>query len=468
MNKNVVQDVIPQKKSIRNVKLPSRSTNVETTTRKTVRAPKEQPRPEPMLEDFSRPVAIKTEAPVKVEAPIGNKPPVINSSYRYEFDEPKKPSKKALYITIFVFVLLGAFGISALFKSAKITITPKNITASLNDTFVAKKDISTGGLGYQVVTVAKDVEKTVEATGESKVEKKAKGTITIYNSYGTQPQKLVATTRFQTPEGLIFRLVNGVTVPGTTVKAGKTVAGSIDAVVEADKPGVEYNITYKDFTIPGLKGDPKYSKMYARSKTEMSGGFSGMQKTVSDQVMNSSNAELEQMLKDKLSKDIITQIPAEFVLFTDSLTYKIEPVTQTNSTQGGAVLKKKGVATAVIFDRGALSRALLAKLLPDSSTDVVKVINLDELNFVYSPDNSEDVATANSISFTLSGEPKFVWVIDENKIKSELLSLSKKDAKNIISKYPTVKEAWIETKPFWNRTIPSNTNKVTLINTLTK
>ena len=469
MTKNLVQDVIPPKKSIRNVKLSGRSTASTSSIKRPTRTTREAPKPEPMLEDFSRSVSIKTEAPVKIEPPvINNKPPVINSTYRYEYDEPKKPNKKFLYASILVLVVLAAFGVSAFFKSAKITITPKNQTLTLNDTFTAKKDISSGGLGYQVVTVAKDVEKNVEATGESKVDKKSQGTITIYNSFNSQPQKLIATTRFETPEGLIFRLVKPVTVPGTTVKDGKTVAGSIDAMVEADKSGVDYNISYKDFTVPGLKGDPKYTKIYARSKTEMTGGFSGMQKTVSQAVIDQTNKELEDSLRSYLSKDITTQIPADFVLFAPSVTFKFEPVSQVNSATGGAVLKKKGVATAVIFDRAVLSRSLLSKLIPDSANDLVKVSNLEDLDFEYATQSPADINTANSISFSLKGAPLFVWVVDENKVKSELLGLSKKDAKNVISKYPTIKELWIETKPFWNQTIPTNSNKVSVINTLTK
>lgn len=476
-NKNLVQDVIPPKKSIRNVKLSERGTDLASSVKKTTTRVVKEPTPvePPAEENFSRPVAIKTEVPMKIE-PINplntinnNRPPInnITNSYKYEFDEPKKPSKKVLYAGILVLVVLIMFGVSAFFKSAKITITPKNQTAVLNDIFTAKKDISSGGLGFQIVTVAKDVEKNVEATGEAQVNKKAQGTITIYNNYNAQSQKLVATTRFQTPEGLIYRLINPVTVPGTTVKSGKTVAGSIDAVVEADKAGADYNIGLKDFTIPGLKGDPKYTKIYARSKTEMSGGFSGVQKIVSPEIVNQSNTELEESLKTSLSKDITSQIPADFVLYASSLTYTFNPVTQANSSTGGAVLKKRGTASAVIFDKGLLSRTLLAKLIPSAVNDVVRVTNLEDLDFAYAT-GTASINTASYIAFSLKGSPQFVWVFDENKIKSELLGLTKKEAKNIITKYSTIKEAWIETQPFWNQTIPSDSNKVTLINTLTK
>ncbi len=471
-NKNVVQDVLPPKKSIRNVKLSERGSDISVSaTRKTAPRPtRSEPKPDIVVEDFTRPVAIKTEAPQRVESTfVNNRPPVTPvNSYKYDFDEPKKSSRKVLYVSLLALVVLLGFGVSAFFKSAKITIIPKNQVVSVNDVFSAKKDISSGGLGFQVVTVAKDVEKSVDSTGESMVQKKATGSIIIYNSFSAQSQKLVATTRFQTTEGLIYRLISPVTVPGTSVKAGKTVAGSVEALVEADKVGADYNIGLKDFTIPGLKGDPKYSKIYGRSKTEMTGGFSGMQKTVSKDVIDKSNNELEDSLKSYLSKDITSQIPSDFVLYATSLSYNFEPVTQTNSSTGGAVLKKKGTATAIIFDKGLLSRAILAKLLPESVNDVVKITNLEELDFTYATDTPSVTNGSNSVSFMLKGEPHFVWVVDEGKIKSELLSLNRKDAQKILAKYSNIKEAWVETRPFWNQTIPSDTNKVTLINTLTK
>lgn len=477
-NKKIVQDVIPPKKSIRNVKIPSKSAPaplpVSTPRTSSVKLRKEVDS-KPLLDDFSKVTKTEKETVLTTEPPIFNKNhsheashvDEPSKSYRYEFDEPKKSSKKVLYFSLFVLLVLSGFGISAFFKSAKITITPKNQTATLDSSFVAEKDISDSELSFQLVTVAKDVEKNVESTGESKVEKKAKGTITIYNIFSSQPQKLVATTRFETPEGLIFRLVSAVTVPGSTVKAGKTVAGSVDVIVEADKSGAEYNVSYKDFTLPGLKGDPKYSKVYARSKTEMTGGFSGMQKTVSQAVIDSTETELDTELKTDLSKDISTQIPADFVLLPSSLVYKIEPVTQANSSTGGAVLKKKGVAYGVIFKRSDLSKVLLTKLIPKSSEDLVRVSNLSDLNFAYTTDVS-DINNATKIGFSLKGEPKFVWIVDENKLKSELLGLSKKEAQSIISKYKNINEVWIETRPFWNRSIPKDSNKVTLINTLSK
>ena len=72
-------------------------------------------------------------------------------------------------------------------------------------------------------------------------------------------------------------------MPGESLVSGKTVPGSTETAVSADEAGKEYNIGKTDFTIPGFKGDARYSKFYARSKTDMEGGFIGTIYSLSDE-----------------------------------------------------------------------------------------------------------------------------------------------------------------------------------------
>jgi hypothetical protein len=471
MKKNVVQDVVPAKKSIRNVTLSSRPGNTSRTTEK---APPLRRRPED--DEFTRPVSIK-QAPIKIEPKIETPPspiytppsvpprsPLPTSEYKYDFVEPKKPSKKWRYVTILGLVLVVGFAVSALFKSAVIKVTPKEETNTLNQTFRAIKDTTGATLGFQVVTISKDAEKTVEASGEGQVDRKSTGKIVIYNE-NSQSQKLVATTRFETSDGLVFRLLNAVTIPAATTKDGKLVAGSVEVSVEADKAGQNYNIGLKDFTLPGLKGDPKFKTIYGRSKTEMTGGFSGVQKVVAKDVLNQAENDMSIELKDSLAKDISTQIPANFVLYTGSLSYKLSPAEQVSSTATGATLRKKGTVTAVIFDKTALTKAILSKSMPSLTADQVKIANLDSLDFAVATGTPFEPSVDTLLNFTLKGDAKVVYIFDENKLKNDLLGLTRAKAKTVLSTYEGIKEAWVETHPFWNQTIPKDENKVTLINT---
>ncbi len=73
--------------------------------------------------------------------------------------------------------------------------------------------------------------------GKNVTGKKAEGSVTIYNEFSNAPQPLVATTRLETSDGKIFRIVKGVTVPGTTLVDGEIKPGAIEVQVVADQPG---------------------------------------------------------------------------------------------------------------------------------------------------------------------------------------------------------------------------------------
>ncbi|MFZ2522537.1 MAG: hypothetical protein WAX44_03450 [Minisyncoccia bacterium] len=462
MKKNIIQDVLPPKRTIRNVELHGRSKDHNTELGDEFASKVNINRSNSKLKPEEE-TPIKIETSVPKEKNIGQ--PVV---YDYDYETPNKRIRWGLYFSVGFLVLALAFAISAFFRSAQVKITPQETTKSLSETFTAKKDVLPNNLSFQVVSISKETEKIVDQTdtvGEEKVERKAGGKIVIYNNYSAETQKLVATTRFQTPEGLIFRIKDPVVVPGRTTKDGKIVPGSIEAYVEADKSGPSYNTGLKDFTIPGFKGDPRFKDVYARSKTEMIGGFSGMQRTVSKEVLTRVEDEMKSLLMESAKVDLVNQIPADFILFPNTISYKFDPAVQSILSSGQVVIKKKGTASAVIFDRANLTKIIQARILPESGTDIVRISNMDKFEFSYLATTTPISSSISSITFSLNGEPNFVWTFDESKLKSDLLGLSKKSAKAVISTYPSIKEAWILTRPFWNQKIPKSLDDVSLVNT---
>ena len=53
------------------------------------------------------------------------------------------------------------------------------------------------------------------------MERKASGQIIVYNAYNDNNQKLIKNTRFETPDGKIYRIQASIIVPGTKVEEGK-------------------------------------------------------------------------------------------------------------------------------------------------------------------------------------------------------------------------------------------------------
>ncbi len=388
----------------------------------------------------------------------------------YEYKEKRSSSRTILYVSIICLAVILYFSISALFKKALITFTPKNQTIELSSTFSARKNGVGNELGFQFVTLSKEVQKEVFATTSERVEKKAEGVVVLFNNTKTN-QRLVENTRLESNNGLMFRLKNAVTIPASKVQANtkESVPGSVEVAVVADKVGSEYNISFSDFTIPGFKGTSKYTDIYARSKNIFSGGFSGMQKVISPSERAALEAELDTMLKTGLQQDLAAQIPKDFVLYTESITYNTSPATQEQASDDKVFLTKKGVANAVIFDIGVLSRTLVQHALPQFVDDTITIPNIRDLSFVYATSTLAtitDLKNMTTIAISLSGKPYFVWSVDMDVLKNTILGLSKSEAEKVILDTPAVSTATIKTYPFWNKTIPLNEKKVIIENSL--
>ena len=145
----------------------------------------------------------------------------------------------------------------------------------------------------------------------------------IYNNFTSQNQKLIKNTRLETPEGLIFRIGESISIPGKKTENGKNIPGQIEIAVYADSAGDEYNIGLTDFTLPGFKNDPaRYKSFYARSKTKMEGGFSGVIKTISKVELESMKDVLEENLKKSLASQFELEKKNDFIAVKNSGIFK--------------------------------------------------------------------------------------------------------------------------------------------------
>jgi len=218
---------------------------------------------------------------------------------RTEQDGRRRVSKKWLTIAVGVgaVVILFSVVLSLLFAGATVTVYPKQDTPVVNASFKAQINGEGGTLPFQRMVLERTQQHTVVALGESEVEERASGKLTIYNEYSTTPQRLIKNTRFESTEGRIYRIRESVEVPG---KKNDNTPGSIEVSVFAEEPGEDYNMGPDSFTIPGFAGLPQEGHIYARSTGDMTGGFKGVKRTVSDNDRTKALEELESALRDQL------------------------------------------------------------------------------------------------------------------------------------------------------------------------
>jgi hypothetical protein len=196
----------------------------------------------------------------------------------------------------------------------------------------------------------------------------------------------------------------------------------------------------------------------------MTGGFSGVAKVVGEDVMNEAKDEMQFALRDQLARDIEAQIPADFTTFENGLMYSFEELPQTDESDESVRVNLRGVVHAVIFNKSALGKAVASKFMDGYAGGDVEVSNLGELGFSVVNSDVFNPETDSSFELAMNGNALFVWIYNEEALKKDLAGVAKRDVDNILSRYPAIESADVIVKPFWNRTLPKEVEKIRVTN----
>jgi len=366
-------------------------------------------------------------------------------------------------ILVLLVVAGSGYGLSARFAKVVVEITPKQGRLLISNTYEATRGGQTGLKFVLASNLQDEATLPITTTGKEQVQEKTQGKIIVYNNYSTQSQPLVATTRFQTSSGLVFRTPVAITVPGTTKDSkGQTVPGQVEITVVADKAGPESNIGPSDFTIPGFKGGPKFDKFYARSKTALTGGFIGERGKVSEADKAKAEVDLKKLLTTQITQKLKPQIPDDYVLFDDAIILDFaESILPTADTPDKATIKLTANATGLLFNKEDLSQYLAKQQVPDYQDESVAITNWPQLKFTLQNKDDLNLGNLEKINFKLDGNGHLVWSFDENSLKNKLRLATNDNYQAIFDKdFPTIQTANLVFSPPWIRTIPTDESKI--------
>ena len=300
-----------------------------------------------------------------------------NVEQKNAFNQKRKIGIRPMIWFLILLLISGVgFAISNYFSSALVTINPTTRSITINSDFTAIKEGTLGDLTFKTMSIQEEESRDVPATLDKKIQRKASGRVIIYNAYSGEQQRLIKNTRLESLDHKIFRIDESVVVPGAKMVNGKVgQPGAVEAVVYADVPGKEYNIGLSDFTIPGFKGDPRYSKFTARSKPDapLLGGFSGAVKVPSDEAIFATQEEIKQNLKNTAIEKARAQVPPEVSFFPGSMILKFEEVPQEFSTENTMKVVVRATVTAFFFDTPLLVKKFTEAASLDTQGDSYEV-----------------------------------------------------------------------------------------------
>lgn len=332
-------------------------------------------------------------------------------------------------------------------------------------------------------TVAKTI--THYATGKKISEKGANssGKIMIYNLSGnTWP--LVAQTRFQTKEGIVFRIPNGVTVPPASASG----PGKVEAFVSADPVdaygsivGAKGNIGPTRFSLPGLRDDSK-SKIYAENIAPMTGGVTDYVSFVSDKDVEAAKSRA----KDEVLKDAVAQLKiaiqekaklaggdsAKYTLLEGDGAIEIgdvsinAPADVVNKDMNQFNVTANVHVKGLYYDSNEMISILVAELEMKKSPQK-KLLRINEDSSTYRIFQRDEATGKVKLTANIKGIEEFsVDPTTDNgakfleKIRQHIVGKNIEEAKNYIQNLPEINKVEIESWPAWAPTIPGLTENI--------
>jgi hypothetical protein len=450
--KSQFQDIIPpEKRSIRNVPLSANPENVQPVTQKTESIlPKERPvekvvntrvREESVPDDdFSSKVRISNSENLVFKGKTG----------------PGIVSRFVLWGITLAAVAAAFFVVTYYYTVAEISIETKKYQVTLPDSIKVSLNPTAGAVDYSVITFSDSMEASVDSALEKEVKDYAKGTIVVYNKYDINPQKFTEGTRFETTDGKIFRTTKAVTVPGLKKVNGVVTPGSVQVEVIADKPGEAYNIDLSDFTVPGLKNDPRFDSFYARSKTKIAGGFVGKIPEISKENQDKVVLELQDKLTKKVQEKVKNEIPKNQLLIDGLTSLEFKTLTP-KSKAGKAVMSVAVTLKAYVVQNNSFVKNVLGDKITNTSPNDEFIIKLADAHA-----SMPIEASTSSPVFSLQGSASIEYVFDTAKFKTEVLGKTEVELMDIVHKYPAIKDLNLTIKPFWKNTVPNDIDKINI------
>ncbi|MBC8465320.1 MAG: hypothetical protein H8D63_03050 [Parcubacteria group bacterium] len=368
-------------------------------------------------------------------------------------------------VIVLVIVLLG------MFSGATVTMTPRQETVFIDNTFAAAEEIEEEGtqpvVPYQTMVLSVEKERDVPAAGEEEVAYRASGRIVVYNAYSGADQRLVKRTRFEDSDGRVYRIDESIVVPGMTEIDGEEIPGSIEVTVYADEPGEEYNIGLSDFTVPGFRDSgltEQYEHFYGRSKTPMEGGFTGVVKVPEEKDLVAARASLELDITQALYEQLETSLPEGYRAVDGSQHIRFEhgdPMEIDNTT---VRLTSKGFLQIAIVDERALAHFIAQQNVLEYSGEDVFFLDSEDVS-VSSGSSliSSEESDEEQFTITLSGSAHIVWDIDTYAIRNDLLGVGRNMFDSEMRKYRDITDATASIRPFWKSTFPEEPDDIHIV-----
>ncbi len=353
----------------------------------------------------------------------------------------------------------SAFVVPAAWGNASLQVRPESREVSVSKGVSASQGVSQrdqASLRIPALVLEKEEEGTrlFSSTGKAQKGEYAKGSIRVFNS-ASAPQGLLATTRFISEDGKLFKSQSRITVPA----AKQGVPGFFDVAVTAAEPGEEYNISTSNFSLPGLAGSAAYTTVYGKSQQPMKGGTTKEIPVVTKEDIEKAKSQLLQSLQDSAEASLKNQLTPGYEISEQG--FVAETLSTSSLVQEGAELSQFS-SSARIRVRGFSFRStdLQDILLGVLGTQVKETEELKQetVQMRYEVGNIDRASQIMVLDGFIQG--RVYAKLDTEMLQSKIAGKERRDAERSLSETEGVLNHKLSLWPFWMTSVPQEKGRI--------
>lgn len=332
-------------------------------------------------------------------------------------------------------------------RKAIIKITPNYEVANTEFIVDVKQNVSSKNeLEGRIIQLA--LEDTAENFTETEIEEtldNAEAVITVINN-NSKEQKLVATTRFLTENGILFRLKKFILVPANGKTEAEIYADDASAIKSAIEPG--------KLTIPGL-GSSLQEKIYGQIDKAIDPEKKKVKIITNYDIEKARENTLDSLFKKALLQFAKEAKTGEKILSKsidkEIIKFDIDKKEGERSDKFNCAMNAK--FTAILFDEDKLFNIAKSKLAESMAKGRRLTNNISKDNLMYSVEKYDIESNAANIRVMLAGKTA-IDADNEILFKDNFTGLSKEEALAYFKMFKEIKNVDIDISPSWWERVP--------------
>ncbi|OQA04147.1 MAG: hypothetical protein BWY68_00489 [bacterium ADurb.Bin400] len=389
--------------------------------------------------------------------------PVVNKHGGTMIRGRRGKSRKPLMVfaTISLIVLLSCSYLLLPYASASVKLKTEDYSKELE--LVVERDLKSSDVSRLAVagvlfSVEKEIAKNFPATSKKNIGEKARGKITVYNSYDSKTHKFAKGTKL-TSNGKVFVADEEFTVGAgqpllvegkVTIQAGE---GMVN--VTAEQSGESYNLAPSTYVIEGAP-----SQITGKGG-QLSGGTTKEVKLVGEKDLDTAEEELRKELTTQLTTELLEKVSKEGYRQIDgSTTEEIVSVSFSKSSGDEAENFDATIKSKVFtlgFKEDELRRVAVEAI--SAQLDANKMlIKMDSSAISFEVVESNRDLAQQKLKVTYDG--KISNKMSENEIKSKIKNTSVAKAKQAFDDNESVEQIDIAVWPKFINRLPLMDNRI--------